>query len=325
MPELFASAFSVTIAVNLGTIPIIASIQGGLNFLTLITNLFSLAYFSFLFPFFVICLILNLIFPFLSFLLKFCDFGFGCLNQFAGYMASTNLQITFSKFDIITTIIIYLAIFVMSHILMSDRKVKVCFLCVLFGVFGLRLDFSTIKTCESGINVLNYYDSQSIVLESSHGNNALIFLNESDFIEKYKRNNNLNINYLFILGDIHKCTITNFNSSLYETIITTEDINIYDNINVVEQNVSYKITDFTFIYINSENLDGLLVEYDDLSIFIAKNLKDEIDVTLDCDVLIGTPINSFARAVVNEKSAYNFENYGNFKLVGNELKVRRLD
>lgn len=316
-----ADAFGVSIAISIGTLPILAYMNQSINILSIFINLMTITFFSFLFPLLITSLFISAIFPFMRFLLRVCEFGFFSLTEFVKLASNNVFVIELSRFSLITTCLILLILFVLGHIVMLKTRQKIIIVSLFFMILGVNYLFAYLFPIISpGVSVISYYSNQSVVIENSAGQTLMVGYNsrnESNITYYQGRN----IDFLLEWSSLTNSTIENTSfKSIVSTVATDLEVN---NFYLIETNVEYSLGDFTFTYLVNGSAEGYYVYFDDIRVFISSNNKT---FSLDeyYDIVIGN-CESQAEYIVSNNTNLNTNKLGNFKILTNSGKVRCLD
>ena len=132
-----AEGISISICAEIGILPFMASMGMKFNILSFFANLLIVPIFSVLYPFLFVISVVSLLIPFLAKSLILVDFGFTAIKAVASFFASTGAVIALKPFSLPVSILIFITIFLLSHIVMVKKEYKfvgISLLCLALSV-----------------------------------------------------------------------------------------------------------------------------------------------------------------------------------------------
>lgn len=335
-PKFVASAFSISIAVEIGILPFLAMMHSNFNALTFFVNLLVIPIFSVVYPILFVSTFVCLILPFLSFMLKLCGYGFDLIYLLASFFGTTKFAIDLKPFDSFAVMFGFVGLFLISGFFMASKKVKTICCLTMFLLSGTFFGLSYLPQLE--ISSLSYcfeYGKSIVVLTDSKGDSICVDLptNSEDVFERLKIKK---LASSFILQDDYDFE--------YSRSFDIPNVVRYDNSAGFSEEISSKsgfVSNFEYNYVfEKSNLLGLEINFDQKSVFILEDsaktvtqLKKIAEKQYDF-VLLGnyeryssyfdekTYVMTYYQ---NQYSDCSFQKFGNVQISLKNNKLRRLD
>ena len=127
LPKFLCDLIAVTLSATLGTIPAVFSYFGEISIMTIVSNLLVLPLFSIMFVVLLVSTLICLIFH-LGFMISFAEFFVNVVTTISSLFAKVDMIKTFN-FDVLSAIIYYFGMFVISPYFLLKQKSKfiLCF------------------------------------------------------------------------------------------------------------------------------------------------------------------------------------------------------
>ena len=312
-PKFIASSLAITLCTQIGILPFMANYFGQITIFTLLANLICIPIFSIAYGLIFSCLILLPI-KYVNIILFVPDILLQFIMLVAQLIASLKIGIIkLFELDYITILIFYLAFFALSSFLMLNIKAKgsicITLLCLCF-CYACIINQPTIVTTLSFSLIDGKSEDVSAVITTP--NNEVLYLGElTEEGNKYLKYKKLNVDYF--ISDT---------KSLFSDNTLTENTTLND--------ISIKFFKF------DDKIYGVLVYYDNLSMFYSFNQKPETyqllniayelmpeNLILVCDTSsYGYAENLKSSYYSSEKilgleNSYSIEEYGSFTMTFN--------
>lgn len=326
IPKKFAQYISVSMSAQLAILPFLASFSSNLNLLNSIVNLFVVPIFALIFPYLFIVSFVCLLLPSLSFLLVPVEWGLVVCKVIATIFASTSLQVGLSPWNITTSAVFFVTLFLASTLFMISGMVKLeissGLIFMLVSLVGL---FTLTDRLNSGIIYLNSYGEQCILMKSSEGHTLAIgdcYITERA-LAKYKLEG---IDFYLSFDSIDDRDISRLEEYNIAYYVCLDGDDFQEGLTIVPTNREVEAGSFNFAYIEiEEGVLGTAVHFDDFSVFVASGLEkdynnDYISSVIDslsCQLVIGEDFNLASENYIsisarkNNVTDYNYIDNGN--------------
>lgn len=339
-PKWASQYISLSLSAQLAILPFLAMFGSVYNLLSFAINLIIVPFFGILYPYLFVTSIFVALIPALGFILIPCEWGFLLINKLASLFASTSLQFTLSAFDFAVIVFIFILMFVISQYFMEKSVNKFLVSSLVILCISCAFGFTNLPISQkSNIVYLNSYQTECIILTDT--NNQKFLIGDNYILKRYANNYKIkDIDYYLTTEDL-----------TYQKVEELEDFNIkeyyclngdnsIEEVKEIETNKEIRVGEFAFEVIeNSEKIMGIIVQFDSLTIFIAKqtNLNyntyyQELFLEISPDlVFAGENQNiGYGYTVVSSKqtqnSTYSYESDGNICLYyDSNWTTRRLD
>lgn len=272
-PKVVAGSFSVSVASQIITMPLLGYFNGQINFLSPFVNLIIVPFFGLLFPYLVISVVISLILPFMGFLLAPAGWGFSAVTSFVKFFGETSLYAPVIKASDVTTMIFFIMLFAFSSYLLVSTKKRTIFILIL-----------TLSMCISGI--VTYFipvnDSLSATYLSVNGNDCFIFTSSSgdrvlvgqnSLIESYQQEFNVrDIDYYISCQTLTDDEISSAQDYGIKNYVACMGDYSCEGAIISQDNIC---GDFYCSYLTDENkILGVLLVFDGQKVFIATSDKE---------------------------------------------------
>ena len=342
IPNKIAQYIAVSLSAQLAILPFLASFSSTLNLLNAIVNLFVVPIFALIFPYLFVVSFIILLLPPLSFLLVPIEWGLVACKAIATIFASTTFQVKLSPWNITTSALYFVTIFLISTFFMVAGLVKfeISSAFIFFIVSSIGL-FTLTGKLKSGVLYLYSYRQQSVVMASSGGQTLAVgdcYITDRA-LAKYRLDG---IDYYLSFESLDDRDIERLKEFDIEYYVCLGGDEFQEGLSIVTTNTMMQAGDFTFVYIEtSEGVLGVTVQFDGLSIFVASGLDfdynystaNAIIASFDTDIAftdqnfqLASPNYMSVSSVRNGLTDYNYVDNGNLLVTKNDaLKVNFID
>lgn len=332
MPKKVGDVFAVSIAAQIGIVPMLCMMSGGINLLSIFANFLIVPLFSIVYPLLFVLVFLGLIFPFIAKCLILVEYAFTLIFLIAKFFAHGPI-ITLKRLDFAKILLFYTIFFVISDYFMALPKERLLVFACLILAYAIAFGGYYFKGDNlSTISYISQYNSSSIVLKNSKGN--VLVVGDCFLLDEFSIYSNGGFD-IFVArdkitqeryGDLAEMGFSNF--ICYEEGFCSEN-------EVLTMDSNYVVGGFEITYLsNGDELGGVRVNFDNLEIFIASkedlsyNEFEKLDSKYNFDVVfadypLGTQDFIHISTKYVECSDYNFNSIGNMAFDG--MRLRRLD
>lgn len=278
--------FCLTLVVQLFTLPVLINLNGEVNLITILLNLIAIPIFDFYFLMLFICVVLSLIFPYLSISLVIAEFVFNIFLTIGNIGYLFPIIIKLPTIGIFSTIIILIMCFVISKFVMIKQlnKIIICSLLSVILIFSLIfsnkfLSFrkeSSIYFVRGVTNSLILNDFNNVTLINigniAEINNLIDFLKlkniskiESIIFSRFtgeEVNNIIKLNKAVEIEKIYIDRNENNNLEFLEKNLPKVYINFYI------ENENFEANSIKLQKIKNDNGSALYLEYKDINLLL---------------------------------------------------------
>ncbi|MBO5395171.1 MAG: ComEC/Rec2 family competence protein [Clostridia bacterium] len=335
MPTKCADVFAVSIAAQIGILPIMSMMSASINPLSIFANFIIVPLFGVMFPFLFAVCFLGLILPFLGKCLVLVEYAFSAIFAIARFFAAVP-KINLKPFDFAKILLFYIIFFILSDYFMALSKERLMIFAGLICAYALV--FVGYYFTPSGLNAISYltqYNSSSVILKNSKGN--VMIVGDSYLNERLLSRGGEDF-HIFVANK----SLTQQRYSLYENYGVDNFVcwreGEYSESDVISLDKDYVIGGFKLTYLsNGAKMAGVRVNFDNLEIFIASDEKlsynefEIFDQKYEFDFVFADYSvkgnDDFIHISTEEVEGcdYNFNSYGNIAFAGANLGLRRLD
>ena len=332
MPKKFADIFAVSIAAQVGILPMLCMMGGTVNLLSIFANLIIVPLFGLAYPLLFVLAFAGTILPFVSKCLVVMEYLFAFMLLIAKFFA-TGPIINLKRLDFAKILLFYAILFVVSQYFMVLPKERLIIFAAMILAYAVVFGCYYFKgTNLSTISYLSQYSESSVVLKNSKGEVAVVggcnliddfsnCINEE--FDIFVANQNVLLKEYKLLQE---CGISSFIS--YKQSSFTEN-------EVFSLNQDYIVGGFKVTYLSAgTKVAGVRVNFDNLEIFIATGEKlsynefEKLNSNYNFDFVFANYAlkeADFVHISTNkvEGCDYCFDSVGNMAFEGTTL--RRLD
>jgi competence protein ComEC len=184
LPNWLISTISLTLAAQIGTLPLVVHFFGSFSLLSVVTNVLALPLFTLGYLFLFDAVILSFIFPFFSFLFVVPNLSF----SFVYLIAKLISHISFStlelfSFGLVASLTYYLLIFVLSKFVMLKITPKVIIANALVVVMAVSIIFANLPASFDYNSLTKIYGAESATVVTTSDN--LVYLVETGELDSW--------------------------------------------------------------------------------------------------------------------------------------------
>lgn len=336
VPEKVASPLAVSLAAQIGILPMLCMLGGSVNILSIIANLIIVPLFALIYPLlFVVCMLGTFI-SFMGYLLVVLDFSFSLVKHIILFFA-LGPQIALREMDFAIILLFYLIFFILSEFFMAMPKERLFVFALL--ILSSSLVFGLYQLERNKLNSISYisqYSQSAVILKNDDGKTMIV--GDCSLIERFGRYYNQNFDVYLSNKPMTEGRYKTYENMGISTFISYKE-GVYSEETLLEREKDYIVGGFVVTYLGGgTNIDGVRISFDGNEIFIASSKKVDYNSlkTYDerydfdfvfADYALGNQ-DCLQVSIKNiESGDYSFEEYGNvgFSFSGGKWKLRRLD
>ncbi len=275
-----AEGLAISLSAQVGIFPFALKISEGTNFLSFFANLIIVPIFSVIYPILFVSTLLVLFMPFLSFLLKVCDFGFVAVCKLAEFFAQTKLSFEIEALNVLTISCVFLLIFLISKFFMTSKRTKavcfsmlVCLACVCVTV----PDFW--QHPQAGVSICYEYSNGINLLTNNAGESVIIDVRSKNFTKKVLKSTNAKkVVAVFVLQN-SKVSIETVRHLECENVIRTGSGEGYEEEKLVGLEEAGKVGKFEYKYRSDQGkMIGLEFKFDGKRVLFAREKYTKLEI-----------------------------------------------
>lgn len=273
MPSKISAGLALALTAQIGSFPFVLQINESTNLLSVFANLVIIPIFSVVYPVFFVSALIVLIMPFMAFLFKVSDFGFGVIYKLAQFFGTARAFESFNEPNVLIVAICFVLVFALSWFFMVGRKTKIlccCFLLCLACVSVVLPDFW--KTPDAGISVCYEYSNSTILLVNKAQESVIIDIGSQSYTKRLLRLQKVeNVSAVFVLQS-SRVKVETMRDLGCKNLIRTGGGEGYAEENLVELDAAGSVGDFVFRYRSDQGkMVGLEISFDDTRLFITRD------------------------------------------------------
>lgn len=289
----FTQAFSLTLAAQIGTFPIILHNFEKLSFLSIVANMVVVPLFSILFIMLFTIIIFNLVFPF-NFLFKIIEIGLNFIVIITKGIGAISDCVYYSNGSkIFSDIIFYTAIILISRFINLQNKVKVVSMLICAVIISLAFISDFLPKYYDVATIINTNIDGVTIITNSNNEKILVSTNNFDLNDYFTIKKDLQTNKIL---KINAVILSNYDENMQQALS-----NLCNNYNVENLYLADDISDVTekYLFKNLNNTKIIKANEDYLSFssFTFKIIKE---------------INSIELNLLDNAGSYSLFFIGNF-------------
>lgn len=323
LPYKIAELVSLSMAAQIGIMPIVASFGVEVNMLSVFANLIVVPVFSLLYPFLFVVSLLSTFIPFVGHLLKLVDYVFVAINALANFFGNANISFKSSPLKTSVITIYFFGLFALGRYSMTKPLYKfVAFSVMIFMMVATSLFYKIPQKPENSISYISAYGNSSVVLINDKGQRIVV--GDSYVLSRYLSMKDISyIDGFISINKMSYDSVERLSELGMQTFIGNVENQNNQNFTILENNLSYNFGDYTinYVYASGDTL-GVCITFGEENIFVAS--KNDIDYNssviqkLDASLVFadGGYFNENAIFVTSsqiEGNDYNYQQHGNMK------------
>jgi len=272
LPKKVAEGIAVSISAQFGIFPFVLQINESTNLLSVFANLIIVPIFSVVYPVLFIGTLLVLLMPFLSFILKVCDFGFVVICKLAEFFGQTGMVANVQSLNSFAIAFGFLLMLSLSKFFMASRRAKaICFsvLLCLSCVCVIAPDFW--DKPKAGISVCYEYSNGIVLLTNNACESVIIDVRSKSFTKKLLKVSKVDkVSAVFVLQS-PRVKIDTIKQIGCESIIRTGDGEGYAQEKLVDLEEVGRVGHFSYRYrSDAGKMIGIELMFDGMKVFVAR-------------------------------------------------------